>query len=68
MLFGDLVKYRAPLKGPGKGWYKVDLGMAEATWMLLQDVLRDPKDHINIRISHSGCKAQYEGDTRNTVL
>ena len=24
-----------------------------------------PKDHISIRISHSGAKARYKGDTRN---
>ena len=29
--------------------------------------LLGPKDHINIRISHFGSKAQYTGDTRNTV-
>ena len=27
MLVGDLVKYRAPLKGPIKGGYKVGVGM-----------------------------------------
>ena len=26
---------------------------------------RGPKDHINMRISHSGSKDQYKGDTRN---
>ena len=30
--------------------------------------IRGPKDHINLRMSHSGSKAQYEGDTRGTVL
>ena len=28
---------------------------------------RGPKVHINTRISHAGSKAQYKGDTRNTV-
>ena len=28
-------------------------------------VMRGPKDHINITISHSGSRGQYEGDTRN---
>ena len=27
--------------------------------------IRGLKDHINIRISHSGSRAQYKGDTRN---
>ena len=27
-----------------------------------------PKDHINIRILHSGLKAQYKGATRNQGL
>ena len=27
-----------------------------------------PKDHISIRISHSGSKAQYKEDARNHVL
>ena len=26
---------------------------------------RFPSKNISIRISHSGCKAQYQGDTRN---
>ena len=29
---------------------------------------RGPKDHINIRIRHSGSKAQYQGDTGNHGL
>ena len=29
---------------------------------------RSPKDDINIRISHSGSTALYQGDTRNPVL
>ena len=29
---------------------------------------RGPKDHVNIRISDSGSKAQYQGDTRTHVL
>ena len=27
-------------------------------------ILRGPNDHINMRILHSGFKAQYKGDTR----
>ena len=27
-----------------------------------------PKDHIDIRISHPGSKAQYKGDTRNHAV
>ena len=27
-----------------------------------------PRDHVNIRISPSGSKAQYSGDTGNTAL
>ena len=30
--------------------------------------LRSPKDHINRRILHSGCKAQGKGDSRNHGL
>ena len=30
--------------------------------------LKDPKDHINARIAHSGSKDQYERDTRKHVL
>ena len=33
--------------------------------MALKKTFRGPTDHINIRSSHSGCKAQYRGDTRN---
>ena len=29
---------------------------------------RGPKDHVNIRISHSGSAARYMGDTRNCVF
>ena len=29
---------------------------------------RGPKDHINLRISHSGSKAQYRGYTRNDAM
>ena len=29
---------------------------------------RGPKDHINIRILHSGSKAQENGDSRNHCL
>ena len=29
---------------------------------------RGPKDHINIRISHSGSRAHYRGDARNDSL
>ena len=28
---------------------------------------RGPKDHINIRISHSGLKAQYKGESKIVV-
>ena len=31
-------------------------------------IIRDPKGHVNIRISHAGSKAQYERDTRNHGL
>ena len=34
MLFGDLVKYRAPFKGAFEGLFYIDVGMIEATWML----------------------------------
>ena len=27
--------------------------------------IRSPKDHINIMISHSDSKDQYQGDSRN---
>ena len=37
-------------------------------WPLWGLLLRGPKEHINTRISHSGSKAQYEGDARNHVL
>ena len=30
--------------------------------------IRGPQDHINIRISHSGSKAQSKGDARKHVL
>ena len=32
------------------------------------DKFRGPEDHTNIRISYSGSKAQYKGDTRNHDL
>ena len=35
---------------------------------LSEGCLKGPKDHINIRISHSGSKAQYEGATRSHGL
>ena len=41
-----------------------------ATQSFLKDKksCRGPKGHINTRISHSGSKAQYKADTRNTVF
>ena len=34
----------------------------------LAHVVRDPRGHINIRISDSGSKAQYKGDTKSPGL
>ena len=33
-----------------------------------KSIIRGPEDHINIRISHSGSRARYEGHARNHVL
>ena len=38
------------------------------TATLVQANNRGYKGHMNIRISHSGSKAQYKGDTRNHGL
>ena len=35
--------------------------------ILVYDVNKGPKKHINVRISHSGSQAQYVGYTRNHV-
>ena len=33
----------------------------------ITSIIRGPRGHINRRISHSGSKAQYMGDTRNQL-
>ena len=34
----------------------------------ISEVARGPKDHRSTRISHSGSKGQFKGDTRNHIL
>ena len=50
------------------GWNKSVLAHLMASWSypgsLSPAYNRGPKDHINVRISHSGSKAQNKGDTR----
>ena len=43
---------------------------SEMTFQNLKLIFTEgPKDHINIRISHSGSKDQHEGDTKkHTVM
>ena len=36
--------------------------------MTLKSIFRVSKDHINVRIPHSGSKAKHKRDTRNTFL
>ena len=48
-----------PYKNPKGALYLV-------LWTL--GVSRGPKGHVNMRISHPGSKAQYEGDTNNHGL
>ena len=53
---------------PKRSMWSRDIYLGPWGCMNLCHAFRGPKDHINIRISHSGKKAQYGGDTRNYGL